>query len=56
MTFDLDKILASKRAYRKRLAQLPIEEKLAMLDKLRERSLAIKAAMPAANPRKERDD
>ena len=47
MTFDLAKILQSKRAFRQRLAALPIEEKLAMLDALRERALAIR---PARSP------
>jgi len=42
MTFDLDKIFESKRAMRKRLASLPIGEKLRMLDALRERTLAIR--------------
>ena len=42
MSFDLEKILASKRAFRQRLAARPIEEKLAMLDALRERTLAIR--------------
>jgi hypothetical protein len=44
MTFDLAKILQSKRALRQRLARRPIEEKLAMLDALRERALAIRPA------------
>ena len=44
MTFDLTKILQSKREFRQRLAALPIEEKLAMLDALRERALAIRPA------------
>ena len=39
MTFDLTKILESKRAFRQRLAARPIEEKLAMLDALRARAL-----------------
>jgi hypothetical protein len=47
MTFDLAKILQSKRAFRQRLAARPIEEKLAMLDALRERALAIRPARPA---------
>ena len=42
MTFDLQKILQSKREYRQRLAARPIAEKLAMLDALRERLLAIR--------------
>jgi hypothetical protein len=48
MTFDLDKIIASKRAFRQRLAARPIEEKLAMLDALRERTLARRDALSAA--------
>ncbi len=44
MTFDLAKILQSKRAFRLRLAALPIAEKLAMLDDLRERQLAIRGS------------
>ncbi len=38
MTFDLAKILQSKRAFRQRLAARPIEEKLAMLDAMRARA------------------
>ncbi len=44
MTFDLARILKSKREFRQRLAARPIEEKLAMLDALRERALAIRPA------------
>ncbi len=44
MTFDLARIIESKRALRSRLAQLPIGEKLRMLDALRERTLAIRAS------------
>jgi len=44
MTFDLDKILESKRALRRDLALRPIAEKLRMLDALRERTLAIRSA------------
>jgi hypothetical protein len=43
MSFDLQKILESKRAFRRGLAARPIEEKLRMLDALRERELAIRA-------------
>ena len=50
MTFDLTKILQSKRAFRQRLAARPIEEKLAMLDALRERELALRASRLAAAP------
>jgi hypothetical protein len=44
MSFDLAKIMQSKREFRQRLAARPIEEKLAMLDALRERELVIRAA------------
>jgi hypothetical protein len=44
MSADWDRIAASKRALRKRLAALPFEEKLRLLDVLRERELAIRAA------------
>jgi hypothetical protein len=47
MTFDLAKIRQSKREFRQRLAARPIEEKLALLDALRERSLAIRPARTA---------
>ena len=50
MTFDLTKIAESKRAYRQRLASLPIAEKLAMLDALRERALAIRSARGNSEP------
>lgn len=46
MTFDLARILQSKREIRQRLAARPIAEKLAMLDALRERTLAIRPASP----------
>lgn len=36
------KVLASKRENRKRLAELPFAQKLVLLEKLRDRSLAIK--------------
>lgn len=42
MSFDLQKILESKRAFRRDLASRPIAEKLRMLDALRERELAIR--------------
>ena len=45
MTFDLGKILQSKREFRRRLAAKPIAEKLALLDVLRERILAIRAGV-----------
>ena len=48
MTFDPAKILQSKKEFRQRLAALPLEEKLAMLDALRERALALRP-MPSAS-------
>jgi len=42
MSFDLQKILESKRALRRNLAARPVGEKLRMLDALRERELAIR--------------
>ncbi len=42
MSFDLQKILESKRAFRRDLAARPIADKLRMLDVLRERELAIR--------------
>jgi len=42
MSFDLQKILESKRALRRDLAARPVAEKLRMLDALRERELAIR--------------
>lgn len=48
MTFDLAKILQSKRKFRQRLAARPIAEKLALLDALRERDFALRPARPAS--------
>ena len=42
MSFDLQKILESKRALRRDLAARPVAEKLRMLDALRERELALR--------------
>jgi hypothetical protein len=50
MIFDLAKILQSKHAFRKRVAALPIEEKLALLDALRERALLIRPAHSTPKP------
>lgn len=53
MTFDIQKILESKREFRRGLATLPIGEKLRLLDALRERQLtlgkgsALRAPTPA---------
>ncbi len=43
MSFDLQKILENKRRWRRELAARPIEEKLWMLDALRQRELAIRS-------------
>jgi len=42
MSFDLQKILESKRAFRRELAARPVAEKLRLLDALRKRQLAIR--------------
>lgn len=48
MSFDLERILASKRALRRDLAARPIAEKLRMLDALRERAIALRSASTSA--------
>lgn len=47
MTFDLQRILESKRALRRSLAQRSVAEKLALLDTLRDRLRVIRAAATA---------
>jgi hypothetical protein len=42
MSFDLRKILESKRVLRSQLAARPLAEKLRLLDVLREREIAIR--------------
>ena len=49
MTDWMRQVLESKRQARKRLAGLPFAQKLVLLEKLRERSLAI-AANPLRRP------
>ena len=44
MSFDLQKMLESKRALRRSLAAKPMADKLRMLDALRERELAIRGS------------
>ncbi len=44
MKLDLATILESKRAVRRRLASLPIAEKLRMLDDLRRRQISLREA------------
>lgn len=46
MSFDLQKVLESKAAHRRKLADLPIGEKLHLLDAMRERAIAIRGATP----------
>ena len=54
MTFDMSDILRSKQEYRLKLIALPIEEKLRLLDQLRERHLTITACRPSlARPKSE---
>jgi hypothetical protein len=48
MTFDLQRIIESKRQLRRTLASRPVAEKLAMLDVLRERTRALRAATTRA--------
>lgn len=48
MSFDFQKIFDSKAAYRRKLAYLPIGEKLTLLDAMRERAIAIRNATPAS--------
>ena len=48
MTYNLQRVLDSKRALRSRLASLPIAEKLKILDTLHERELAIRAGSKSA--------
>lgn len=50
MTFDFAKIAQSKREFRQRLAARPIAEKLAMLDALRERALALRPPQSSPEP------
>lgn len=50
MTFDLEKILESKRAYRQKLAAKPIAEKLRVLEQLSERALALRSVRRQNQP------
>ena len=56
MTFDLQKIIESKRALRRKLASLPVAEKLRMLEALRERELAIRGRAVHSDPSVLRED
>lgn len=55
MSFDLQAMLESKRAFRHKLATLPIAEKLRILDALRERELTIRGSKPSSVVREEPD-
>ena len=44
MSFDLQKVLESKRAMRRSLVVMPLTEKFRMLDALREREIAIRGS------------
>jgi hypothetical protein len=50
MNPDWQKLLESKRALRQNLAALPIEEKLCLLDALRERELALRSDRAPVRP------
>jgi hypothetical protein len=56
MSFDLQRILESKAAHRRQLADLPIGEKLTLLDALRERAIAIRNATPTPDSSVFRED
>jgi hypothetical protein len=56
MTFDIQKILQSKRELRRGLAALPIEEKLRLLDALRERQLALRDIPMTTHPKVHADE
>ena len=49
----MEKIMAGKRAERKRIAALPIEQKLAMLEKLRDLTLSIQNS-PSSGPHRQK--
>jgi hypothetical protein len=55
MSLDLQRILASKRSLRQKLAVLPVAEKLRLLDELRERELALRRSAPPATSNVVRD-
>ena len=47
MSFDFQRVLASKQAYRQKRAARPVAEKLRLLDELRARALAIRRSSVA---------
>jgi len=52
MNLDLQKILESKRAWRRNLAARPVAEKLRLLEVLRDRAMAIRGRTAQAERRK----
>jgi hypothetical protein len=44
--YDLTSILESKKAYRKKLAQMPIGKKLLLIEQMRERDITIAKSRP----------
>lgn len=50
MTNEHDKIFAGKNAMRRKLAALPIAEKLCILNELRARELSLRACTPIKVP------
>lgn len=49
MTTDLARIFESKRQHRRALAELPLEEKLRLLDDLRQRTLDLRGSQPTGS-------
>ncbi|MGB6219507.1 hypothetical protein [Haloferula sp.] len=56
MSFDFQKIFDGKDAHRRKLADLPIGEKLTLLDAMRARAIAIRNATPASGSSVLRED
>lgn len=56
MTSGLQRIFESKAAHRRKLADLPIGEKLTLLDAMRERAISIRNATPASGSSVLRED
>ena len=56
MSFDLQRMLESKRTLRRQLAARPVAEKLRMLDALREREVAIRGRTVHSDPSSLREE
>lgn len=50
MNFDLERMLESKRAFRRKLAAKPVAEKMRLLDELRARALALRRTRVIPTP------